>query len=255
MKSYLPPRVAIECIDDAIVLSRRRFWPLFRLGLVPFLLYTALVALTYNWHVSYWVRMAIGVVWYGLFGLVEAATILAAWELLHGRELDARLLWRRVFQRFFTLLFSTLIRVYLILLGLVVLIAPGLYFLAIYFAVPAVIMVEDLGLGASLKRSRSLALGSMRGILLSTGMAWIIVVVIAYFIPRALTLIGIPIASPVRVLFSVGWAAVVVPFRSALAARVYLEIRARREGYDLQHLMSSLLDPSSPARALETIRR
>ena len=255
MKSYLPPRVAIECIDDAIVLSRRRFWPLFRLGLIPFLAYTAAVSLTYNWSLSYWVRMAIGVFWYGLFGLVEAATILGGWELLHGRELDPRVLWQRVLQRVVTLLFSTLIRVYLILFGLVVFIAPGLYFLAIYFAVPAVIMVEGLGLGASLKRSRSLALGSIRGVLLSTGMAWVLVVVIAYCIPRILTLIGIPISSPLRVLVSVGWAAVVVPFRSVLAARVYLEIRARKEGYDLQHLMGSLPDSSPTAPALEPIRR
>src|SRR5262249_5003042 len=114
VKTYLPPRVAIECIDDAIVLSKRQFWPLFRLGLIPFLAYTAVLCLSYNWLLPYWSRVVLGVFWYGLYGLVEAATVAGAWELLHGQALDAGATWRRVFRRFFTVLFASLIRTYLI---------------------------------------------------------------------------------------------------------------------------------------------
>jgi hypothetical protein len=254
MKTYLPSRVAIECIDDAVVLSKRHFWPLLRLSVIPLLLYSATVYTTYLWHMPYWARLLFGLLWYATFGFVEAVSVVGAWELLHGRNLDALAVWRRVFRRFFTVLFAAWIRIYLILLGIVALIAPGLYFLAIYFAVPTVIVIEDLGLWASLKRSRSLALGSIWGILLSIGVAWIIVVLVAFFIPRGLTQLGVSYSSPLRLLLSIGWAAVVVPFRSALSARVYLEIRTRKEGYDLQHLMGSLTDALPPAAALGSIR-
>src|SRR6267142_1550619 len=227
MKTYLPSRVAIECIDDAVVLSKRYFWPLFRLGLIPFLAYTAVLYASYTWYPPYWGRLLLGLVWYGLYGLVEAANVAVVWDLLHGRELNAGAAWLRVVQRFFTVLFASWIRVCLILAGMIALIAPGLYFLAIYFAVPTVIMTEGLDLGATLRRSRSLALGSMRGILLSIGVAWLIVMIVAYLIPRILTQLGVPFDSPVRVPFSISWLAAVVPFRSALAVRVYLEIRRR----------------------------
>lgn len=254
MKTYLPTRVAIECIDDAIVLGKRYFWPLFRLGIIPFLIYSVVAYTTYLWYLPWVVRLLLGVLWYGIFGLVEAATVVGAWEVLHGGDLDAGAIWRRVFQRSITVLFTTWIRVYLTYLGLVLFIVPGLYFLAIYFAVPTVILTEGLGVGASLKRSRSLALGSLGGITISIGLAWVIVMLVALFIPRIMTQIGFSYDSPVRVLVSMGWAAIVVPFRSALAARVYLEIRTRKEGYDLQHWMGSLADPAPTIPALESIR-
>jgi len=253
-RTFLPPRTAIQCIDDAIVLSRRHFWPLLRLALIPVLAYAAIVYASYSLRLSYGIRLLSGLVWYGLYGFVEAATVAGSWDVMHGRPVDAAAIWRRVFERFFTLLFANWIRIYLIFLGLVVLIAPGLYFLAIYFGVPAVIMVEELGVGASLKRSRSLAMGSMRGILLSIGVAWLIATIVAYFIPRILILAGIPFVSPLQVLFSFGWVVVIIPFRSALAARVYLEIRVRKEGYDLQRLMGSLPDGAAPAPAWDELR-
>ncbi|HEV8382942.1 MAG TPA: hypothetical protein VGQ29_15250 [Gemmatimonadales bacterium] len=239
-RSYLPVRVAVECIDDAIVLSRRYFWPLLRLSVFPFLVYMAALYYLNERFVPLWIRLLMSLVVYGLYGLLEAVTIVGAWELLHGRAIQFGKTWRRVLQRGISVFFSSLIRVFLIYLGVVLLIVPGLYFLAIYFAVPTVNVIEGLGVRASLLRSRSLALGSLTGIVLSMGVLWILVVLVAYLIPRILMELGVPPSSIIRLVCSLGWAAVIVPFRSALAARVYLEIRARKEGYDLQHLMASL---------------
>jgi hypothetical protein len=240
MVSVLPGRVAIECIDDAIVLGKRHFWPLFRLALIPFLAYAGIAYLLNGRLTPVGIRLLASVVVYGLYGLLEAATVAGAWDVLHGRPIDFGATWRLVSQHTISVLVTTWIRVLLILLGAVVLIIPGIYFLAIYFAIPTVNVIEGLGVRASLLRSRSLAVGAIKGIVLSLGGMWVLVLIVALVIPRALTQLGVPPFSALRPLCSLAWAAVIVPFRSALAARVYLEVRIRKEGYDLQHMMASL---------------
>jgi len=236
----LPSRVAIECIDDAIVLGKRHFWPLLRLALIPFLAYAG-IALFLNGRLTpTGIRLLAGVVVYGLYGLLEAATAAGAWDVLHGRPIVFGATWRLVSHHALSVLVATWIRVALILLGALLLIIPGIYFLAIYFAVPTVTVIEGLGVRASLLRSRSLALGAIWGIVLSMGGLWVLVLIMALVIPRILTQLGVPPFSALRPICSLAWAAVIVPFRSALAARVYLEVRIRREGYDLQHMMASL---------------
>ncbi len=69
---------------------------------------------------------------------------------------------------------------------------------------------------------------------------WVLLSIVALAIPRLLTVIGVSSLSPLRLLCSLAWAGAIVPFRAALAARVYLEVRIRKEGYDLQHMMASL---------------
>jgi hypothetical protein len=236
----LPARVAIECIDDAVVLSRRHFVPLFRLALIPFLVYAGIALFLSDRFTPLGIRVFISVVVYGLYGLLEAATVVGAWDVLHDRPIDFRATWLLVTQHAISVLVATWIRVVAILLGVVFLIFPGIYFLAISFAIPTVNVIEGLGVGASLVRSRSLALGAIKGIALSIGGMWVLLSIVALAIPRLLTVIGVASFSPLRPLCSLAWAGVVVPFRAALAARVYLEVRIRKEGYDLQHIMASL---------------
>jgi hypothetical protein len=239
MKTSLPPRVAIECIDQAIVLGKRNFWPLLRLALVPFLAYAVIIYLFRGRTTPVGIVLA-NVLVYAIYGLLEAATVAGAWELLHGRPPDVGATWRLVSRHAISVVVASWVRILLILLGAILLVIPGLYFLTIYFGVPTVNVIEGLGVRASLVRSRSLALGSLSGILLSMGGLWILVAVVAILIPRFLTAVGVPALSVLRPFCALAWGAFVVPFRAALAACVYLEIRRRKEGYDLEHMMASL---------------
>jgi hypothetical protein len=236
----LPPRVAIEVVDKALVLGKRHFWSLLRLALIPFLLASGVTHLYVFTATTIIGRSMATLVVYVFFGLMEAATVAGAWDLLHGAPLDVADVWRRVRRRAITIPIAFTIKIVLAVLGVLALVVPGLYFLAIYFAVPAVNVIEGLGLRAGFLRSRRLALGSIPGILLSIGAFWIIAGVVGVVVPRGLTLLGVPRVSLIRTVVSLSWALVITPFRAALSAAVYLELRVRKEGYDLQSLLQSL---------------
>ncbi len=236
-QSFLTPRVAIECIDEALVLTRRNFWPLLRVGLIPYLLHA--VASLLNGGEPFG-RLLGQIAAYGLYGLMEAATVTGAWDLLHGQSIRMGVIWGRVGHRFFSVLIAAWLRILLIFVGVLLIIVPGFYFMAIYFAVPFVNVTEDLGVGDSLSRSRSLAMGSVGGILVSLVGFWVIIAAVAIAIPRLLTQLGVSPFSVIHTASTLVWGAFVIPFRAALAARVYLEIRIRKEGYDLQQVMASL---------------
>lgn len=236
-QSFLTPRVAIECIDEALVLTKRNFWSLLRVGLIPYLLHGVASVLNRGEVLS---RSLFLLAAYGLYGVMEAAMVTGAWDALHGQSIRFGFIWSRVAHRFFSVLIAAWVRILLVFVGMIAIIVPGLYFMAIYFAVPFVNVTEDLGVYASLQRSRSLALGSLWGILISMVGFWVIIAVIALAIPRLLVQLGVSPYSMIHTAATFVWGAFVLPLRAALAARVYLEIRIRKEGYDLQQAMAAL---------------
>jgi len=236
----LPPRIALELVDKALVLGRRHFWSLMRLALIPFLMGVVVTYLLMLPARSIAGRIAAQLVAYMCFGFMQAVTVAGAWDLLHGKPVDAGQVWLRVRRRAVGVPISFVVKMLLIVFGAVAFVLPGLYFLAICFVVPGVNVIEDLGILASFARSRTLARGSMPGVLLSTGAFWVVAVVISLAFSRALTALGAPPTSVIRPLVAISWGALVVPFQGALSAIVYLELRVRKEGYDLQHLFQSL---------------
>ena len=238
--STLSVRAAIELVDRALTLGQRHFWILERLALIPVL---AAVGIGY-WYGGvghpFLVRAGAFVTTAALYGIMEAVTIAGAWDLLHGQPVDVAATWRLIGGRSPSIVVVYVLKLVLIYLGVVALVLPGFYFLAIYFAVPAVNVLEGLGVGRSLVRSRALALGSLLGIVVSIGGTWVATVVVATLLPTLLTRLGVPPVSPLRFIVAVAWVGLVIPFRSALSALVYLELRMRREGYDLQRLLSSM---------------
>jgi len=242
--STLSVRAAIELVDRALTLGKRHFWILERLALIPVL---AAVGIGY-WYGGvghpFLVRAAALIATAALYGIMEAVTIAGAWDLLHAQSVDVAATWRLMGRRSPIIVAAYVAKLVLIYLGLLALVVPGFYLLAIYFAVPAVNVLEDLGIGRSLARSRALALGSVLGIIVSIGGTWVVSAVVAAVLPTLLTRLGVPPVSPLRFIVAVAWVGLVIPFRSALSALVYLELRVRREGYDLQQLLSSM--PGAP---------
>lgn len=234
----LSPRAALELVDKAFVLGKRHFWVLLRLGLIPFLAAIGFVYV-FGWPArTFAARMSATLAAYVAYSLMETVTMVGAWDLLHGVTLDLGDAWSRVRRRAISAPTSFVIKVLLIALGGIAFVLPGLYFLAIYFAVPGVSAIENLGIRASLVRSRALARGSIPGILLSVGAYWILAVLVSWGLARGLALLGAPLA--VRTAVSILWGALILPFRAALTALVYLELRIRKEGYDLQRALGSL---------------
>lgn len=241
--SGLPPRAAIECIDQALVLGRQNFWRLLRLGLIPLLFFYLVAHLLAGRLLGYW-RIPANIGLYGIYGVIEALTTVGAWDVLHGTTIDVGAVWRRVTGRLGSVVVSTWLRLTILLFATIALVIPAIYLFAAYFAVPGINVLEDLGPWDSLVRSRKLALGSIGGILLSLGVFWLLGWIIAVAIPRGLLALEVRPRSPIYVVTAIVWAAIIIPFQGALIASVYLELRKRKEGYDLQHLMDLL--PESP---------
>ncbi|HTI05952.1 MAG TPA: hypothetical protein VL549_11575 [Gemmatimonadales bacterium] len=241
--TFLPPRAAIECLDQALVLGRRSFWRVLRLALLPLLLYYGIIVLMNQHAFGYWIRTPLSIALYGFLGVIEALTTVGAWDVAQGKSIVVAEVWERVGHRLGSVVVSSWIRIVMILLGSVAFVIPGIYFFAVYFAVPGINVIEDLGPWDSLVRSRALALRSLTGILLSLGLFWLIGAVIAIAIPRVLYELHLRGDSILYIVASAVWAALFMPFRGALVATVYLELRKRKEGYDLQHLMDMLPAP------------
>jgi len=209
-----------------------------RLALIPFLAATGIVYV-FGWPATTVAgRGTATIAAYAVYAWMEAVTMVGAWDLLHGESLDVAKAWSRVRRRAISISISFVIKAFLIVLGGIALVVPGLYFLGIYFAVPGANAIEDLGIRAGLVRSRALALGSIPAILLSVGAFWLVAVLASLALGRGLIFLGA--APAIRTAASIVWAALVVPFRAALSTLVYLEIRIRKEGYDLQHALRSL---------------
>jgi hypothetical protein len=236
----LSQRSPSDLVDHAVVLGRRHFLGLLGLGLVP------LLGATWAGHLSAeaggmrtLTGLAFTVAAYMLHGLSEAAIIAGAWELLHGRPAGLLPVWAMVARRGPSAAIGYSIKAIMIILGMF-LVVPGFYLLALYFAVPAATVIEGVGIRASFARSRALARDSMMRILLSIGLVWIVTAAVSIGLQLGLPVLGVARGSPLIYLAGVLWSLLIAPIRGALTALVYLDIRMRREGYDLQSLLSSL---------------
>jgi hypothetical protein len=230
---------AAELIDNAIVLAKRHFWLLLRLGFFPIIGATTLSYFARSFGAFTSLRGAACLISaYGLMALAEAATISGAWHVLQGWPVDGRTVWLSVGQRAESVVAAYVLKSVMLSLGFVLLLVPGLYLVSLYFAVPGVNAIEGLGVRASFARSRALARGELMRIFRSYGLFWIVTLAIGLVLGRWLHPLGVPLAV-VRVVSPI-WVLLVTPFRAALVILVYADIRTRKEGYDLELALSSL---------------
>jgi hypothetical protein len=136
-------------------------------------------------------------------------------------------------------LFGALITFVLFLVAIPV----ALYFFASYFAVPATVVLEGLGVRAGLRRSRELAQGFRKKIFGALGLpllGWLIL---------QLTLTGVLmlLPGPPVIAFLVDQAATVLayPIIAVIATLLYYDARIRKEGFDIEVMASELGMPAN----------
>ncbi len=142
----------------------------------------------------------------------------------------------------------------IVLSGLLIVGAVGLgawlslQFFAVYFAVPATLVLEGIGVRASLRRSRALAQGLKRRILGALGLPMLVFIVLQFVIVATVELLPGP-----QLITTLGWQAVnvvVSPILSVIATLLYYDARIRKEGFDIEVMAAELgsLTPPPPAR-------
>ena len=136
------------------------------------------------------------------------------------------------------------IMIVVVLIGFAIGGGVGMFYYSCYFAVSAAVIVEGLGVGASLKRSRALSKGLRRKVLSTLGTPMFILIILQFVI----ALIAQSLVSPIAIRFVVQQAVTIVltPIVAVIATLLYYDARIRNEGFDLEVMTAELAPPGVP---------
>jgi hypothetical protein len=198
--------------------------------------------------------------------VTNGALVYAALERHLGRQTTVAAAYRLGARRFFRLFSANLVYGLGLLIGFMALIVPG-FIVGLWglLLIPIVIMENRGGIGA-FQRARRLAAGNLwRVFFVALGLALVtivfsVVLVALAELPRALLGVGpsgtLDRTNPVAVvlqavstvisnLFGAAW----YPLFAAAPVLAYLDLRIRREAYDLELLTNAVEDRVAAARA------
>lgn len=143
-------------------------------------------------------------------------------------------------------------------IGLILLIVPGIYFMGKYgLMVPAVVL-ENKKVGEGFSRSDALTKNAVGRVLVIYFLTWILVMVISAGAGALLTLAapslakaaGTVTAQVVQQVLSTIVNTVVTPIMSIALTLAYYDQRVRKEAFDIENMMSLLGEPRVPAQQI-----
>jgi len=185
-----------------------------------------------------------------LFTVADGAVIAIVSAVYLGRSAEAGVGFRALEGRVGSLIGASIIRGLAIILGLILLIVPGLYLIAATFAIPMVIVVEGNSAGESFTRSQRLIAGhfwhvartlALLGAIvfgLFIGVAAVLGIMWELF-PGGETLFDMLLNISLVLLY---------PLFSVGGTLLYYDLRIRTEGFDLEMMLDSL-NPKSATTA------
>lgn len=228
---FIRPRTVPEILDASFQLLRQHYGPIAAvtgLILLPSLLMAALLPL----------EMA------PLAELVQniclnfsgAATVLMVADVALGREPDMWGALRQVRRKAWLILGAAILQGLAVGLGMLLLVIPGLIAMALLFAVPIVVMVEEReNVSDVMSRSASLAQGDMLRVLGATLLAFLVV----FFAGIGLGLLvafAPGVGERQAQLLVQTLSIFAFPFPSVVATLLYFDLRIRKEGFGLDDL-------------------
>lgn len=183
----------------------------------------------------------------------SATVVLLVSEAYLGREADVRAALGTVFSRLGSLFGAGLMAGIIVGFGLLLLIVPGIIFLAWTFAMPAVVVLENLDASESFSRSRELARGSVGHVLGTLLLTYLLFFVLLIALAATAGMVigmagGTSVVS--RVIGDV-LAALIFPMVAVVTTLLYYDLRIRKEGFDLEVMARELGDapPLASSRA------
>jgi hypothetical protein len=174
-------------------------------------------------------------VWYAL---MDGTLVNAAGQAFLGREVNIEEALRQGVGRFPRLVVTELYKWFVVGLGFIFFIIPGLILFARYFAIPATVVLEENGVGSALRRSRELAAGMKGRIVLVLVSAWLVYFLV--YISVVALVAGLTqsqlIAEGLMMIVSV----FVYPLFFILTTLLYYDARIRKEALDIELLAAQL---------------
>lgn len=222
----LRPRTVGEILDTAFQLYRSRFSAMVAAtaGVVmPLLLLELIVPLD-----ALGILERIG----DLFFLAASAAVVAiAAGAYEGRDVDAVDAIRAMGRRFLSVWGAAIFQGILVGVGLLLLVVPGIIALAFTFAMQQAVMVEGCTTDEAWQRSKTLARGSMKPILLTSVLAFIIMMVAMIGVGTVMSFFEIGLRA--ELLLITGAMIVLNPLAAVVGTVLYYDLRIRKEAYDV----------------------
>ena len=183
-----------------------------------------------------------------LYGLVDGAVVLIVSERLLGRRPELAAVMRTTFQRWGSLLVSGFLRAMAIGIGFLLLVVPGIWATAAFFAMPIIVMLEDTDGSEAGERSMHLAKDNILRILGVLIVGFVLLIAWTAFGGWLVGLMGLG-EWGVDVVTSV-LLVIAYPLPSVMATLLYYDLRIRKEGFDLEVMAAGLPGDVAIAPAL-----
>jgi hypothetical protein len=190
-----------------------------------------------------------GLIW---FSIIDGAMTVAASQSYLGRSVDVGDAFQRAFGRIGSLVAVAVVRSLIIGLGFLFFIVPGFYFLARFFAAPAAVVLEQVGMGRALGRSSTLSDGHKGHVLKTLLLVWIIYLaltialgaMVGWLVQVAgLGSVADPSALPIMQIVSALFTILIYPLVGILQTLLYYDLRIRKEGYDIELMAGEIARP------------
>ena len=189
--------------------------------------------------ISYLGALALG-------ALFQTAMMIATSEAYLGKPVVVANDLQRALPKLITVFFAYVLTTILVAISVIAFIVGAVYVALVLFAVPAIIILEDVDIGKAISRSSSLSKGLKGHIFSTLLLAGVIYIVGSAIIGFLAQLLGGISSSYVALLVQALGQTIVVPIFPIVAVLVYYDARIRREGFDLQ-LMTQAVDGSAAA--------
>jgi hypothetical protein len=238
----LRPRTGVELIDASFQFLRENFALLFTTTAVTYAPIALLEFLAAEDPTNVELMLVARLVTWIFASMAQAATIEIVATRYVGETITPADALRAVWKRLGTALLVTFAYGLVVGVGTVLLIIPGIYFATKYFAAMAAAMVEGKKTDAAMTRSAELTKGSKRRLVNIFGLTLIIYIFLA---AAAGGIAGALTSGPAAALIMRLFLAITNPFIFTLVTLVYFDLRIRREGLDLDFMMT----PPAPASA------
>jgi len=228
---FMRPRTVPEILDASFQLLRRHYGPIVAatgLILLPSLLLAALLP----YELLPLAELAKNI----LLNFSGAATVLMVADVALGREPDMRGALRKVLGKVWVILGAAILQGLAIGFGMLLLIIPGIIAMAMLFAVPIVVMVEDReNVSDVIGRSVSLAQDDLLRVLGATVLAFLVVFVAGTGLGLlAMVAPGVGVRQADLLVRTLSF--FLFPFPSVVATLLYFDLRIRKEGFGLDDL-------------------
>ncbi|HEX9937132.1 MAG TPA: hypothetical protein VGB15_08410 [Longimicrobium sp.] len=231
-----------ELLDAAFQMIRARYEQLALLALIITSPVMVLQVMVTSAQGQRWVTMLDGL----LTNYVIAAAVVVVSEAYLGRTVEVGEVLKRVASRFGSIWGAAFIRGFFLILGLLLLVIPGIIAMIVTFAMPIAVMVEGASASESFERSRALAKENWGRIAVTLGLAVLLQFVAIFGAGFAVgAVLGPSIWTNLLVQVV---ATLLAPFPAVVGTLLYYDLRIRKEGFDIQMLMEQMGDGAGRRR-------